>query len=194
MAFSFDGIQKHITLSTGTTAMSVTDMWSRWVDWWVTGDNSKYTLAMQQVGGQDIDLTAGTKIPIYIYLLNGWKIIPYAGHHTLNITNGILLVDGGGDPFDHAASGYTVRINYQQPVQAITLDNASAAAAFWDSLIEGPYSAADILRIVSAVIAGKSSGGPGSPTFRDLNDTKDRVTGTADSSGNRTVATYDATG
>jgi hypothetical protein len=147
---------------------------------------------MQQVGGQDIDTAAGTKIPIYIYLLNGWKIVPQSANHTLNVTNGILLVDGGGDPFNDATS-YTVRINYQQPVQAITTDTLAAAASFWDTLIEGNYSAAEILRIVSAVVAGKSSGGPGTPVFRDLNDSKNRVSGTADSSGNRTAATYDAT-
>lgn len=192
MAFTFNGTQKRITLSAGTTAMSVTDMWSRWVDWWVTSDNSKYALAMQQVGGQDINLTAGTSIPIYIYLLNGWQIVPDETNHTLGVSNGILLVDGGGDPFTNVSSGYTVRINYQQPVQAITTDSAAAAEYFWNSLIEGPYSAADILRIVSAVVAGKSTGGPGSPVFRNLTDDEDRVTGVADSDGNRTSATYNA--
>jgi hypothetical protein len=90
------------------------------VDWFLTSDNSKYELAMSQVGGNDIDVSAGTKIPPYIYLLNGWKVKPKEANHTLNVTNGVLLVDGGGDPFTNTTGSYIVRINYQQPVQAIS--------------------------------------------------------------------------
>lgn len=120
MAISFDGVAKHITLSLGTTELNVKDLWSRWVDWVLTGDNSKYLPAMTQVGGNDIDLASGTSIPVYIYLLNGWRVIPQSADHTLNVVQGILLVEGGGDPFDHTGS-YVIRINYQQPVQAITV-------------------------------------------------------------------------
>lgn len=48
------------------------------------------------------------------------------------------------------------------------------------------------LRIVAAVLAGKSSGHPGSPVYRDINDLKDRVVATV-SSGNRSVVTLDLT-
>lgn len=118
MALSFDGVTKVVTI-TGDNTLDVKDLWSRWVDWVLTGDNSKYLPAMSQVGGQDIDVSAGTSIPIYIYLLNGWKIKPREANHTLNVINGTLLVDGGGDPFNNTTGAYTVRINYQQPVQAI---------------------------------------------------------------------------
>jgi hypothetical protein len=118
MALSFDGVTKVVTITTDTT-LDVKNLWSRWVDWVLTSDNSKYLPAMSQLGGNDIDVGAGTSIPIYIYLQNGWKIKPKEANHTLNVTNGILLVDGGGDPFDNTAGAFTVRINYQQPVQAI---------------------------------------------------------------------------
>jgi hypothetical protein len=52
--------------------------------------------------------------------MNGWKIKPQEANHTLNINDGILLVNGGGDPFNNTTGSYTVRINYQQPVQAIS--------------------------------------------------------------------------
>ena len=115
---SFDGVTKVITITTVNT-LDVKDLWSRWVDWVLTSDNSKYLAAMSQVGGDDIDVSAGTSIPIYIYLLNGWKIKPREANHTLAVTNGILLVDGGGDPFINTTGSFTVRINYQQPVQSI---------------------------------------------------------------------------
>ena len=74
---------------------------------------------------------------------------------------------------------------------ALTAPNV--ATAVWQYIIESGYSAEEIVRIIASVTAGKSSGGPGSPVFRDLGDTKDRVTGTADADGNRSAATYDTT-
>jgi len=118
MSLAFNGVTKEITITTDTT-LNVLDLWSRWVDWWLTGDNSKYGLAMEQVGGNDIDVGSGTSIPIYIFLLGGWKVRPKEADHTLAVTAGILLVSGGGDPFLDTTGAYTVRINYQQPVQAI---------------------------------------------------------------------------
>lgn len=76
---------------------------------------------MEQVGGNVIDAGAGTSIPPYIYLLNGWRVKPQEAHHTLNVTGGVLLVNGGGDPFVNTTGSFIVRINYSQPVQAITV-------------------------------------------------------------------------
>jgi hypothetical protein len=126
MAISFDGPTKTMTLSTGTTSLNVLDLWSRWVDWFLTSDNSKYLPAFQQVGGDDIDTVAGTSIPIYAFLMNGWKLKPQEANHTLSVSGGILLVNGGGDPFVNTSGAYTVRINYQQPVQAITVSTSGS--------------------------------------------------------------------
>ncbi len=120
MSLTFNGTTKEVTIAIDTT-LNVLDLWSRWVDWFLTGDNSKYALAMEQVGGNDIDVSAGTSIPIYIFLKNGWRVKPKEANHTLGVTQGILLVDGGGDPFINTTGAYTVRVNYQQPVQAITV-------------------------------------------------------------------------
>lgn len=124
MAFTFNGNTKVITLTTGTLSVSVRDMWSRWVDWYLTSDNSKYLPAFVNVGGDSIDSGAGTSIPIYAFLMNGWKIKPQEANHTLSINDGILLVNGGGDPFNDTAGAYQVRINYSQPVQAITVSTS----------------------------------------------------------------------
>jgi hypothetical protein len=121
MGMTFDGPNRVITLTEGTIAVSVRDLWSRWVDWFLTGDNSKYLPAFSQVGGNPIDESAGTSIPIYAFLMNGWKVKPQEASHTLTIGDGILLVNGGGDPFNNTSGSYVVRINYQQPVQAITV-------------------------------------------------------------------------
>jgi len=121
MAFSFNWTTKTITLSSWTVTMWVRDLWSRWVDWFLTSDNSKYLPAFEQVWGNDIDVGAWTSIPIYAFLKNWWKIKPQEASHTLNVNDGILLVDGGGDPFINTSWSFIVRINYSQPVQAITV-------------------------------------------------------------------------
>jgi hypothetical protein len=76
-------------------------------------------------------------------------------------------------------------------VTGATLSTANVGDAVWSAFCESGYTYQDVLRLISAVQLGKVSGGPGSPVFRDINDTTDRVTGTADSDGNRTAATYD---
>lgn len=125
MGYSFDGTTKVIALTPGTTSVSVRDLWSRWVDWWLSSDNSKYLEAFDTLGGDDIDPDSGTTVPIYAFLLNGWRIKPQEANHTLNVTDGILLVEGGGDPFINTTGAFIVRINYQQPVQAISYDSGS---------------------------------------------------------------------
>lgn len=127
MAITFDGPTKRIILSSGTVSLSVRDLWSRWLDWWLTGDNSKYLRALEVVGGNDIDTAAGTKIPVYAYLQNGWRVKPQEANHTLSVGDGVLLVDGGGDPFVNTTGSYVVRVNYQQPVQAISFTSGGGS-------------------------------------------------------------------
>lgn len=54
--------------------------------------------------------------------------------------------------------------------------------------IETGYTLRQTMRIMAAVLGGKSSGHPGSPVYRNLPDTADRVTATV-SSGNRSAVT-----
>lgn len=136
MAIQFNWTSKTITLTSGTTSLNVLDVWSRWVDWVSTNDNWKFLPAFKQVWWDDIDITAGTSIPIYAFLLNWWKIKPQEANHTLNVSNGILLVDWWWDPFINTTWNYTVRINYSQPVQAITITTSTWWSGGWWLSIE----------------------------------------------------------
>ena len=120
MAYMFDGVNRLIVIS-AQTLVSVRDVYSRWVDWQVLSDNSKYLPAFATVGGNPIDVSAGTSVPVYAYLQNNWRIRPQEADHTLIVNDGVLLVDGGGDPFVNTLGDFVVRVNYQQPVQAITV-------------------------------------------------------------------------
>lgn len=69
------------------------------------------------------------------------------------------------------------------------------ATAVWAAVLEGAHTAADILRLCVSVLTGKSSGG-GTTTvvFRNLGDSKNRISATVDANGNRTaVGTRDGT-
>lgn len=77
------------------------------------------------------------------------------------------------------------------------LSTANVAAAVWEAICETGFSYQEVLRLLSAVAMGKSEivdlgGGNATVTFRDINDTKDRVV--ADMTGSeRTDVTKDGT-
>jgi hypothetical protein len=129
VAIQFDGPNKVIILTSGTVALSVRDLWSRWVDWLLTSDNSKFLPAMSLLGGDDIDPIAGTKVPVYVSLLNGWRVRPQSADHVLSVTAGILLVSGGGNPFTSPLGSFVVTIVLSQPVQAIGFSTGGGGGA-----------------------------------------------------------------
>lgn len=73
-----------------------------------------------------------------------------------------------------------------------TWDVTTEGPDTWGAALETGFTASRILRTTAAAAAGKASGGPDSPVFRNLADTQDQITGTADSNGNRTAASYGA--
>lgn len=129
MAYTFDPATLRIILSSGTVAVDVRDMYSRWKEWARTSDNLKYLPAFSATGGDPIDLSAGTAIPCYAFLTNGWRVRPQEAQHTLNVRGGVLLVAGGGDPFVNTLGAFIVRINYSQPVQAVTVSIGGSGTA-----------------------------------------------------------------
>ncbi len=136
MSFTFDGANKLVVCNAGTTGIVLADLWSRYKDWLLEG-NAGHALAFDTVGGDPID--AGTMVPLYLFVKNGWRIRPQEATHTLNVTDGILVVAGGGDPFVNTLGAYPVRIRYSQPVQAFGYSStgstgptaADIAAAVW---------------------------------------------------------------
>jgi hypothetical protein len=100
--------------------------------------------------------------------------------------------DGVYPVYDPTTGGGGLDLNWKVQVyvsEANVPTAADVATAVWASLLEGSFSASDIMRINAAVSAGKTSGQPTAPVFRDLNDTVNRVVGTVDPNGNRTAVT-----
>lgn len=133
MAFSFDATNKLIVLSTGTVSIVLAELWSAWKDWVRLG-NAGCARALDYVGGEPIDSSAGTLVPLFLFLLNGWKIRPYEGDHTLAVSGGTLVVSGGGDPFVSTLGDYTVRVVYRQPVQAIGYSTSGTSGPSAESI------------------------------------------------------------
>lgn len=77
------------------------------------------------------------------------------------------------------------------------LSPTSLANAVWAKLVDGSYSAEEVIALLASVAAGKTSitdlgGGNATVVFRDLDDTKDRITASLTGS-ERTSLTIDGT-
>jgi hypothetical protein len=100
---------------------------------------------------------------------------------------------GTADPGDAMtlAAAYDAAKTASQAGDAMAL-TAAAVDAVLDEIVEGGLSLRQIMRLQIAALFGESSGG-GTATiiFRDLADTKARITATVDANGNRTAVTID---
>ena len=69
---------------------------------------------------------------------------------------------------------------------------AAEVDAVWDEVVDGSTTARQSVRVQNAALAGKASGlATTTAVYRDLADTKDRITATVDANGNRTTVTRD---
>lgn len=127
MIYTFSGVSKQITLPPGAVTLDLVDLHSRWKDWVLAG-NAGYEQAFRAVGG---DIPA---IPLYLFLLNGWRIVPQAANHTLTVGSGVLEVDGGGEPFVDPAGSYKIRISRQTPGIAIGYSTTGGSGPTADSI------------------------------------------------------------
>jgi len=97
------------------------------------------------------------------------------------------LVDDLETRLTAARAGYLDNLN-----SGVTL-TAGAIDAIVDEVIEGSTTLRQALRLILATAAGKSSGGGTSVvTFRDMADSKNRISASVDANGNRTSVTRDA--
>jgi hypothetical protein len=70
--------------------------------------------------------------------------------------------------------------------------SSAAVDSILDDPVEGSYTMRQLLRLMAAALFGKASGGgTATITFRDLGDSKDRITATVTSNGNRTTVVLD---
>jgi hypothetical protein len=122
-------------MDASATTYNVQHVYSNWKDTILVGANAQYDFAFSIVGG---NTTSGANsIPYYTFLINAWRIKPDEANHTLEVTTGVLLVDGGGAPFVNTTGSFVVQINYQQPVQAIAVSGGGGGASAADVWAHG---------------------------------------------------------
>jgi hypothetical protein len=107
MAYIFNGITKIITFDVSTITVDVRDLWSRYIEWLLTSDNSKYLLAMRNVGGDP--LPGAKELGISYFMINGWKIKPFEESQVLTV-NGNLYSEDGSSPYAPVLGAFNVTI------------------------------------------------------------------------------------
>lgn len=203
---TFDGDNKHINATFGPSETVVTtdienEIYDVWKDWVVTGDNSKLGALFFPSGGDDYG--NGEFSGIGLLLADDWCIRPVSDHDIYWTLRGNLFpsdpndllfcrtgMTGGAQAFVERRTSTlpTIRevgtgtLSSEQQAQLAQAANLTVA-------LDGTFTAADILRIAAAVLAGKTSGQPTAPIYRNLSDTANTVTGVVDANGNRTSVT-----
>lgn len=133
MAYTFDGPNKLVVLS-GVTSFSAVDLYSRWKDWLLLSDNSKYLHAFVSVAGDPIG--SGQAIAPYIFLntTDGWKIRPQESDHELRISGNLYSLDPSEQMFVPTLGDYTVTVLIERSSAAVAvtvggIDQATVQAA-----------------------------------------------------------------
>jgi hypothetical protein len=123
---TLDAVNSLQIADAGVTSLTVPRIYSEWKNWLRLTTNAQYDFAYTVVGGNSV---GGVKsIPKYVFQANGWKFRPDEADHTLSIIDGVLVGESASDPFVDTTGAYTVRVLYEQPVQAIAVNGASTIA------------------------------------------------------------------
>ncbi len=119
MGYQFDGDNKLIILTVGTLSASAADVYSRWKDWVLVSDDSKYLNAFTVVGGDPIG--PGQTVAPYIFLntIDGWKIRPQEANHELRIAGNLYSLDPNQMMFTSTLGSYTVTTIIERSSAAI---------------------------------------------------------------------------
>lgn len=109
------------------------------------------------------------------------------------VVTGTVTVGTNNDKTGYSlVSGYDAAKTAAQAGDAMTL-TAGAVTAIWAYVVTGSTTAVQMMRGFAAAMLGKASGLPTTPKYRDVADTKDVITATATTDGNRTAVTLDLT-
>jgi len=128
MAITFDGPNKIITLSSGVTSVTVSEIYSRWKDWSLLTDNAKYFPAFRVVGGDP--LGGGAYAGINVFLRNdlGWRIKPPEQDIIINITGNLYFEDPDTAGIISTIGGYDTVIRLTLSANLLQVSGGSGSA------------------------------------------------------------------
>ena len=193
---TYDTTNKLFKLNSGVTTLDAkTEFYSAAKqDWKDTDTLWRFRFPIASIGGQN--LGGGVTVSPYYQLLYGWRIAPASADQSVVVVGNVITTEGDS-PFGDTAGAY--HHDFRSVVSGNSLTQTVSgglvtADDVWDEAVEGTYTAREVLRIISAALAGELTGADTTTvTIRDLADSKDRITATVDSVGNRASVTVDAT-
>jgi hypothetical protein len=178
MPYTFNGATRRIILDPGTVQLDLIDLYSRWLDW--ARVNPQFLQAFRVSGG-DPDGTGGFT-GRYIFLMNGWTIVPQSANHTLNAIGNLYRDpdDTSGNPLVSPVAGYTVNVIFNRSAQAqgISISGTTLTPAqIWAHPIDNATSGAarvlwriaKLLGLTSESVTAKDDGFVRVGTGSDIN-------------------------
>lgn len=167
MGYTFDGANKLIVMTTGTRSFDVKDLYSRWKDWLLLSDNTKYANAFNSVAGDPIG--TGLTIAPYIFLntTDGWKIRPDEADHELRISGNLYSIDPDLGMFVPTLGDYTVTVVIERSSAAIAVTVGGIDQATVQSALSAQgytSSRATKLDNVDATVSSRATVGQGLTT------------------------------
>jgi hypothetical protein len=132
---TFDGERKLIIVEPGVTDIDVrTDIYSEWKRWVLMDDNSKYSLALNIVGGNPLP---SNQLGLTYFLLDGWKIRPFEGDHRLSISGNLYSADGS-DPIADTVGDFkvTVSMRVSNLVDMVATDGSTGSGGTIEAILD----------------------------------------------------------
>lgn len=116
-----------------------------------------------------------------------------SGIHTIEIYGGRMHVDAASTGGTLHLRGFPSAATNDQSTGTVVLDQ-TGMAQIWNHVIDGTFTAEEVMRLIGSAAAAKASGlDVLNPIYRDIADTKNRITAVTDALGNRTSITLDVT-
>ena len=161
------------------------------------------TLTLSVAGGLSLSIAMSGDAGLSLSTSGGLSmIVPFAGDAALSLSGtanlkGLLSLETGVEDTTLTAAGVAQAVwdalaadSNAAGTMGALLNAAGAGGNPWAVALEGSYTAADLIRVMASVLAGKVSGmEAGAPVFRSVDDAEDRVAATTTADGNRLAVT-----
>jgi hypothetical protein len=160
MPIDFDGPNLIITLASGETDVTVSELYSRWKDWVKLADNSKFLPAFRVVGGDP--LGGGLQAGINVFLRNdlGWRIKPPEEDIIIRLRGNLYAEDPDTPAFIPTVGGFDTLVRLDLSANLLQIptgevDPTSLANAVWNRPLTtgGAGTHGERLRNVDSVVA-----------------------------------------
>jgi len=112
---------------------------------------------------------------------------------SIDTTGGHITLDSTCTDIDEIVYRGDTKLTDNSSISAAKILDQSSSTLVWEHQIETTYTADEVMKLFASALAGKSSKSGNDRIYRDINDTKDRITATVTATGDRTAITTDVT-